>query len=147
MLVTCEYVPSTFASSIEVHLPSAEPVQENAALKSFKKAVSKACKQKFQQHGIPVAEKRFKVNVPLGGSWGSLPTQPIRVTGASSKEGMSPVKQRQGNEAAHDPVAEVVANAVMALPQAEKVRFVELFDVVFGDGVYESIVQGWTVQA
>jgi len=44
-------------------------------------------------------------------------------------------------------VAEVVANAVMALPQAEKVRFVELFDVVFGDGVYESIVQGWTVQA
>jgi len=119
MLVTCEYVPSTFASSIEVHLPSAEPVQENAALKSFKKAVSKACKQKFQQHGIPVAEKRFKVNVPLGGSWGSLPTQPIRVTGASNKarahalrtipvfstkscsetcfvtlqEGMSPVKQ------------------------------------------------------
>ncbi len=315
MLVTCEYVPSTFASSIEVHLPSAEPVQENAALKSFKKAVSKACKQKFQQHGIPVAEKRFKVNVPLGGSWGSLPTQPIRVTGASNKarahalrtipvfstkscsetcfvtlqEGMSPVKQvlqenhvkpaapsgsapevpawfatykqqtdqkfaeqkdintqqateieqqakeieqqakeieqqaqdikrlsrtvrgyedievrklkesgrckilaalsirqtprhwntsvrdlsskhqailrankishqavlatsydhfqKQGNEAAHDPVAEVVANAVMALPQAEKVRFVELFDVVFGDGVYESIVQGWTVQA
>ncbi|DBA97570.1 TPA: hypothetical protein ACH3X1_015261 [Trebouxia sp. C0004] len=55
--------------------------------------------------------------------------------------------QKQGNEAAHDPVAEVVANAVMALPQAEKVRFVELFDVVFGDGVYESIVQGWTVQA
>ena len=301
MLVTCEYVPSTFASSIEVHLPSAEPVQENAALKSFKKAVSKACKQKFQQHGIPVAEKRFKVSVPLGGSWGSLPTQPIRVTGASNKapahalrtipvfstkscsetcfvtlqEGMSPVKQvlqenhvkpaapsgsapeipawfatykqetdqkfaeqkdintqqakeieqqaqeikrlsrtvrgyedivvrklkesgrckilaalsirqtprhwntfvrdlsskhqatlrankishqavlatsydhfqKQGNEAAHDPVAEVVANAVMALPQAEKVRFVELFDVVFGDGVYESIVQGWTVQA
>ncbi len=301
MLVTCEYVPSTFASSIEVHLPSAEPVQENAALKSLKKAVSKACKQKFQQHGIPVAEKRFKVSVPLGGSWGSLPTQPIRVTGASNKarahalrtipvfstkscsetcfvtlqEGMSPVKQvlqenhvkpaapsgsapeipawfatykqetdqkfaeqkdintqqakeieqqaqeikrlsrtvrgyedivvrklkesgrckilaalsirqtprhwntfvrdlsskhqatlrankishqavlatsydhfqKQGNEAAPDPVAEVVANAVMALPQAEKVRFVELFDVVFGDGVYESIVQGWTVQA
>jgi len=55
--------------------------------------------------------------------------------------------QKQGNEAAHDPVAEVVANAVMALPQAEKVRFVELFAVVFGDGVYESIVQGWTVQA
>ena len=35
----------------------------------------------------------------------------------------------------------------MALPQAEKVRFVELFDVVFGDGAYELIVQGWTVQA
>lgn len=55
--------------------------------------------------------------------------------------------QQQGNEAAHDPVAKVIANVVMALPQADKARFVELFDVVFGGGVYESIVQGWTKQA
>ena len=54
--------------------------------------------------------------------------------------------QQQGNEAAHDPVAKVVANAVMALPQADKARFVELFDVVFGGGVYESITQGWTLE-
>ena len=85
MLVTCEYVPSTFTSSIEVDLPVAESVQQNAALKSFKKAVCQACKQKFQLQGIPAAEKRFKVHVPLGGSWGSLLTQPIRVSGKSDK--------------------------------------------------------------
>jgi hypothetical protein len=55
--------------------------------------------------------------------------------------------QKRGNEAAHDPVAEVVANAIMALPKADKIRFIELFNVVFGGGVYESIVQGWTLQA
>ncbi len=55
--------------------------------------------------------------------------------------------QQQGNEAAHDPVAKLVANAVMALSQADKIRFVELFDVVFGGGVYKLIVQGWTMQA
>lgn len=55
--------------------------------------------------------------------------------------------QQQGNEAAHDPVAKVVANAVMALPPADKARFVELFDVVFGGGVYESITQGWITKA
>ena len=55
--------------------------------------------------------------------------------------------QQQGNEAAHDPVAKVVANAVMAFPPADKARFVELFDVVFGGGVYESITQGWTTKA
>lgn len=55
--------------------------------------------------------------------------------------------QKRGNEAAHDPVAEVVANAIMALPKADQSRFIELFNVVFGGGVYESIVQGWTLQA
>ena len=85
MLVTCEYVPSTFTSSIEVEVPPAELVQENAALKSFKKAVCKACKEKFQQCGVPVSEKRFKVDVPLGHCWGSLPTQPIRVRGIRNK--------------------------------------------------------------
>ena len=55
--------------------------------------------------------------------------------------------QKRGNEAAHDPVAEVVANAIMALPKADQSRFIELFNVVFGSGVYESIVQGWTLQA
>lgn len=44
-------------------------------------------------------------------------------------------------------MAEVVANAIMALPKADKIRFVELFNVAFGGGVYESIVQGWTLQA
>lgn len=54
--------------------------------------------------------------------------------------------QKQGNQKAHDPVAEVVANALLALPQADRMRFVELFHVVFGNGVYQSIVQGWTLQ-
>lgn len=55
--------------------------------------------------------------------------------------------QKRGNEAAHDPVAEVVANAIMAIPKADQSRFIELFNVVFGGRVYESIVQGWTLQA
>ncbi len=54
--------------------------------------------------------------------------------------------QKQGNEAAHSPTAKAAANAVAALPTADKNMFVELFDVVFGDGVYDSIWQGWTVQ-
>ena len=55
--------------------------------------------------------------------------------------------QQQGNDTAHDPVAEVAANAVMALPKADRIRFIELFDVVSGDGVYKSIMQGWNLQA
>lgn len=54
--------------------------------------------------------------------------------------------QEQGNQTAHDPVAKVVANAVMALPRAHRRQFVELFDVVFGAGVFESIEEGWTFQ-
>lgn len=55
--------------------------------------------------------------------------------------------QKQGNQAAHDPVAEVVANALTSLPRDDKKRFLELFDVVFGVGVFQSIVQGWSLQA
>lgn len=87
-----EYVSSTLTSSVQVDLPVAELVQENATLRSFKKEVCQACKQKFQQLGIPVAERRFKVHVPLGGTWAML-TQPIRVSGKSDKKRMSPVKQ------------------------------------------------------
>jgi len=84
-LVTCEAVPSTFTSTTEVEITSAESVQENAALKSFRSSVRRACKEKLEQCGIPAGEKRFKVDVPLGGSWGSLLTQPIRVSGISNK--------------------------------------------------------------
>ena len=84
MLVLYEHVSSTLTSSVEVDLPVAEFVQENATLRSFKKEVCQACKQKFQQLGIPVAERRFKVHVPLGGTWAML-TQPIRVSGKSDR--------------------------------------------------------------
>ncbi len=55
--------------------------------------------------------------------------------------------QSQGNQAAHDPVGKIVANAVMALPQVDRSQFVDLFDVVFGVGAYASIVQDWTLHA
>ncbi len=85
MLVTCVYVPSTFASSVEVEIPSAESAKQGAVLEAVKSAVRQACKRKFEQYGIPAAEKRFKVDVPLGDSWGSLLAQPIRVSGKSNK--------------------------------------------------------------
>ena len=81
MLVTCEYIPSSFATSVEVEVPSRGSVEGTAALK---RAVCEACKRKFEQHGIPVAPKRFKVDVPVGVCRDSLP-QPIRVTGKSDR--------------------------------------------------------------
>ena len=83
MLVTCEYIPTSFTSSIEVEVPS-EAVQQKAALKAFKRAVRTACRQKFELYGVPVAEKRFVVDVPNVSSLALL-AQPIRVTGTSNK--------------------------------------------------------------
>ena len=53
--------------------------------------------------------------------------------------------QEEGNRAAHDPVQEAAANAVSALPQIIRAMYVDLFDVVFGDGGFASISQGWSV--
>ncbi len=85
MLATCESVSSTFTSTTEMEPPSAESVQENPAVKSFKNSVRRVCKKKLEHCDIPAGEKRFKVDVPLEGSWGSLLTQPIRVSGISNK--------------------------------------------------------------